>query len=116
MAKYTLKKDGFVYNNKTGKKLNVCNIRGVKYYNLYVNGKTRKIQIDPFWILTGYSKDKEYDLDVEDGFDEDKFFNKHLEIMRQKYENAKKNNSEFYTQTFIDYELRQEMIKYGKTD
>ena len=94
VAKYTLRKDGKLYNNEKEKYLSIQKIRGVQYYRLFIDGKVSYIQVDPYYIMKGVYPLDEYDIDIEDGIESDKMFMAHMILYYQKRKMYKHTDSD----------------------
>ena len=79
MSNYILKKDGMLYNKETGKQKKEVYIRKVPYYSIFMDGKQKMIQIDPWYIMKEYNI-SEYNIEIDNDVIEDEMFMKHIEL------------------------------------
>lgn len=108
MARYILKKDGKLYNKDTGEPRKQTNRRGVMYYDVWVDGKTRAIQIDPWLIMKEYNL-SEYNIEIEDGIVEDEMFIQHLNLRHKYLTRFHSDDNEIRKRLW-----RREVVRYGK--
>lgn len=108
MASYILKKNGLLYNRETGEPKKEVYIRKVPYYTTYTEGKQKCIQSDPWLILKEYNL-SEYNIEVEDGINEDEMFMQHIKRSYKKLMRFYSDEKEAKKLLWV-----REVVRYGK--
>lgn len=108
MADYILKKDGLLYNKESGKQKKEVYIRKVPYYVIFMGGKEKRIQVDPWLIMKEYNI-SEYNIEIDSDIVEDEMFMQHIKL---KYNKLMKFYNDHET---VVHRLWKEVVRNGKS-
>ncbi len=113
MATYILKKDGKLYNKATNKQNSVTYIGAVAYYFVFVDGKSRALQTDPYLILKSYYPTGEYNIEIDEDAVEDDLFMMHLRYQKEKRMKCGRTDQEYIR--YVKSRLWEDVVKNEKT-
>ena len=84
MARYILRKDGNLYNADTGREMKRVNLRNALYYHVWLDGKPKSLQADPFMIMTVYDY-SEYGITIDKDVNLRDMWDLHVSIVKSRF-------------------------------